>query len=81
MSEKAVVKFLKSLDENEALQKEFDAEVPKTADPARIVAFASKRGFDFTADDLEKHAESVAVKRPREARSDKDKALSSRGWH
>lgn len=66
MSEKALVKFLKSLDENEALQKEFDAKMPKTTDPALIVAFASKRGFDFTSDDLEKHAASFVVKPPRE---------------
>jgi predicted ribosomally synthesized peptide with nif11-like leader len=72
MSEKAVVKFLKSLDENEALKKEFVAKKPKTTDPAGIVAFASKRGFDFTADELEKYAASFATTPPREALSDKD---------
>ena len=72
MSDKAVVRFLKSLDENEALQKEFGSQMPKTTDPARIVAFASKRGFDFTADDLEKHAASFATKRPNEALSDRE---------
>ena len=72
MSEKAVVKFLKSLDENEALKKELVAKMPKTTDPAGIVAFASKRGFDFTADELEKCAASFATAPPRKALSDKD---------
>jgi predicted ribosomally synthesized peptide with nif11-like leader len=71
MSEKAVVKFLKSLDENEALKKEFVTKMPKTTDPAGVVAFASKRGFDFTADELEKYAASFATT-PRKALSDKD---------
>ena len=72
MSAKTVVKFLKSLDENEALKKEFVAKMPKATDPASVVAFASKRGFEFTADELEKYAASFATAPPRKALSDKD---------
>jgi predicted ribosomally synthesized peptide with nif11-like leader len=61
MSKKAVDTFLKSLETKEELKKEFVGAMPKTADAARIVAFASTHGFDFTEDELEKHAATYAV--------------------
>jgi predicted ribosomally synthesized peptide with nif11-like leader len=72
MSKKAVETFLKTLDENEAFGKEFAGEMPKTVDPARVVAFASTHGFDFTEDELEKHAASFAVKPPPGVLSDSE---------
>ena len=62
MSKKAVESFLKDLDTDEALRKQFVTKMPKTTDPARVVAFASTHGFDFTEDELEQHAASFAVK-------------------
>lgn len=64
MSTQAVETFLKSLDKDEALKKEFEAEMAKTADAGHVVAFASTRGFDFTADELEQHAASFAQQPP-----------------
>lgn len=72
MSQNAVAKFLQSLDADEALKKEFVAQMPKTTDPARVVAFASTHGFDFTEDELEKHAASFAKTPPSRELSDKD---------
>ena len=72
MSKKAVETFLKTLDENENLTKEFAVLMPKTSDPARVVAFASTHGFDFTEDELEKHAASFALTPPLGELSDND---------
>ncbi len=62
MSQEAVVKFLKNLDENEAMQKKFSAAVPETStNAASVVAFASRNGYDFTEEELQKEAKSYAA--------------------
>ena len=60
MSKKAVDTFLKSLETDEKLKNEFVGAMPKATDAARVVAFASTHGFDFTEDELEKHAATYA---------------------
>lgn len=72
MSKKAVETFLKTLDENGPLNKEFLARMPKATDPARVVAFASAHGFDFTEDELEQHAASFAATPPAGELSDQE---------
>ena len=64
MSTQAVETFLKTLDQDETLQRQFGTTVPRTPDPAQIVAFASTHGYDFTADELEQHAASFAQQPP-----------------
>ena len=64
MSTQAVEKFLTTLDQDETLQRQFGTAVPKTPDPAQIVAFANTHGYDFTADELEQHAASFAQQPP-----------------
>jgi predicted ribosomally synthesized peptide with nif11-like leader len=64
MSTQAVETFLETLDQDENLKRQLDAAVPKTPDPAHIVAFASRHGFDFTSDELEQHAASFAQQPP-----------------
>jgi predicted ribosomally synthesized peptide with nif11-like leader len=67
MSQKAVERFLKALDEDQSLKNEFAARMPaKSTDSARVVAFASSRGFDFTEDELQKEAERYGATPPAE---------------
>jgi predicted ribosomally synthesized peptide with nif11-like leader len=57
MSQEAVVTFLKRLDEDADLRKEFLETVPpRISSQAPIVAFAGKHGFGFTEDDLKSAA-------------------------
>lgn len=72
MSQDAVEKFLKSLDEDEGLRKKFTAAVAEDErSPAAVAGFANKNGFDFTEEDLENASKSVSAAEP-EALSDKD---------
>ena len=71
MSQEAVEKFLKSLDEDEGLRTKFTAAVAEEErSPAAVAAFAKENGFDFTEEDLENATKSVAAEP--EALSDKD---------
>jgi predicted ribosomally synthesized peptide with nif11-like leader len=61
MSQESVGKFLKSLDENDALRSKFASAVSEDArNPANVVEFAKKNGFDFTEKDLEEASKAVA---------------------
>jgi predicted ribosomally synthesized peptide with nif11-like leader len=61
MSKEAVLGFMKSLDENEQLQKQLQAIPPKSRKAATIVAFAQKHGFEFTESELEHEASQHAA--------------------
>ena len=57
MSQKAVVDFLKRVNEDARFQKEFLDAVPKElSSGAPIVEFAARRGFEFTEKELEQAA-------------------------
>ena len=53
--------FLEKIQTDEGLQKEMKGLIEKKASPAEVVAFANKKGFNFSEADLEKFGKDTVM--------------------